>query len=66
MPGQINGSTNGAARGTAQNSDKLPKDLVDEMQRLFGKHSGYRTSTSPHHRNSPLVDVFKRTPKVSS
>ena len=47
MPGQINGSTNGAANGTngtAHTKDTLPKELVDEMQRLFGKHKGYRTS----------------------
>ncbi|KIX93102.1 uncharacterized protein Z520_11159 [Fonsecaea multimorphosa CBS 102226] len=28
----------------ADTNDKLPKDLVDEMQALFGKHPGYRTT----------------------
>ncbi|KAJ4334422.1 hypothetical protein N0V87_006856 [Didymella glomerata] len=63
MPGQINGSTNGAAQGTAQNSDKLPKDLVDEMQRLFGKHSGYRTT----HAKGLLVEgTFTPTEQAKS
>lgn len=44
MPGQIDGSTNGATDGAARHNDKLPKGLVDEMQTLFGKHPGYRTS----------------------
>ena len=37
-------STNGAANGTPQSDSSLPKDLVDTMQGLFGKHPGYRTS----------------------
>ncbi|KAF1926453.1 heme-dependent catalase [Didymella exigua CBS 183.55] len=44
MSGQINGSTNGAVNGATKNNDNLPKDLVDEMQRLFGKHLGFRTT----------------------
>lgn len=44
MPGQIDGSTNGATDGAAHHNDKLPKELVNEMQTLFGKHLGYRTS----------------------
>ncbi|KAH6972162.1 catalase [Ilyonectria sp. MPI-CAGE-AT-0026] len=34
----------GAANGGAQPDGSLPKELVDEMQRLFGKHPGYRTT----------------------
>ncbi|KAF2626468.1 catalase [Macroventuria anomochaeta] len=44
MPDQTNNSTNGAASGAAHTRDTLPKELVDEMQRLFGKHAGYRTT----------------------
>ncbi|KZM21050.1 Catalase [Ascochyta rabiei] len=44
MPGQMNYSPSGAANGGAHNNDKLPEELVDEMQRLFGKHAGYRTT----------------------
>jgi hypothetical protein len=33
-----NGSADGATKGG------LPKDLVNAMQAIFGKHPGYRTS----------------------
>ncbi|KAJ8111384.1 hypothetical protein OPT61_g6005 [Boeremia exigua] len=42
MPGQI--ITNGATNGAVNQKETLPKELVDEMQRLFGKHPGYRTT----------------------
>ncbi|KPM41425.1 hypothetical protein AK830_g5153 [Neonectria ditissima] len=37
-------SSSGAASGAPQYGDKLPKDLVDAMQGIFGKHPGYRTT----------------------
>jgi catalase len=39
-----NGAANGAANGAKHSNDPLPKELVDEMQALFGKHPGFRTS----------------------
>ncbi|KAJ4985906.1 catalase related subgroup [Stagonosporopsis vannaccii] len=45
MPGHINVPTSAATNGEgACSKDTLPKELVDEMQRLFGKHTGYRTT----------------------
>ena len=35
---------NAAANGTTQPNEQLPKELVDAMQAIFGKHPGYRTS----------------------
>lgn len=47
MPSLTEGPTNGAANGGAHSKETLPKELVDEMQKLFGKHAGYRTSMEP-------------------
>ncbi|KAI1413995.1 catalase-like domain-containing protein [Hypoxylon sp. FL1857] len=44
MAAQVNGSTNGVANGATCSHDTLPKELVDEMQAIFGKHPGYRTT----------------------
>lgn len=44
MSGPDTGFANGAAGEGAHMKGNLPKELVDEMQRLFGKHAGYRTS----------------------
>ena len=33
-----------AANGTSHPDGGLPKELVDAMQAIFGKHAGYRTS----------------------
>lgn len=33
-----------ASNGAARSDDSLPKELVDAMQALFGKHPGFRTS----------------------
>ncbi|KAF9694295.1 hypothetical protein EKO04_007818 [Ascochyta lentis] len=44
MPGQTNSSTNEVTNGGSHTNNTLPKELVDEMQRLFGKHAGYRTT----------------------
>lgn len=45
MTTQPNG-VSGTANGSAAFSDKLPMELIDKMQALFGgKHPGYRTST---------------------
>ena len=33
-----------AANGTPHTDGGLPKELVDAMQAIFGKHPGYRTS----------------------
>ena len=65
MPGQVNGSANGAANG-AHPKDTLPKELVDEMQRLFDKHTGYRTSMISPKLKSNIANLLKLTPKVSS
>ena len=44
MSAQTIDPPNGAADGAANSDGKLPKELVDEMQAIFGKHPGYRTS----------------------
>ena len=44
MSAQTNDPPKGAANGAANPDEKLPKELVDEMQAIFGKHPGYRTS----------------------
>ena len=44
MAPQTNGSANYASNGASYSDKNLPKELVDEMQALFGKHPGYRTS----------------------
>lgn len=37
---------------TPHDGEKLPKELVDEMQAIFGKHPGFRTSTNdPYDRD---------------
>jgi catalase len=54
MSDQIDDITTSGANGAACSSDTLPKELVDEMQRLFGKHTGYRTSTRPSLYQSEL------------
>ncbi|KAF9875154.1 hypothetical protein CkaCkLH20_07420 [Colletotrichum karsti] len=44
--------------GTAGSDNKLPQNLVDAMQALFGKHPGYRTT----HAKGLLVEgIFKPT-----
>jgi catalase len=45
MSTTVNASTNNAGNGAPGPNEKLPKELVNEMQAIFGKHPGYRTST---------------------
>lgn len=40
---RTNNPSNAAANGTPPD-ETLPKQLVDAMQAIFGKHPGYRTS----------------------
>ncbi|KAK4691391.1 catalase, partial [Lecanoromycetidae sp. Uapishka_2] len=44
MSAQRNDFPNGTANGAPHPDEKLPKELVDEMQGIFGKHPGYRTT----------------------
>lgn len=44
MSAQTISGPNGATNGAPHQNEKLPKELVDEMQAIFGKHPGYRTS----------------------
>lgn len=44
MSAQTSDHPNGAANGAPHSDEKLPKELVDEMQAIFGKHPGFRTS----------------------
>ncbi|KAH6612135.1 catalase-like domain-containing protein [Boeremia exigua] len=63
MPGHINTPTNGSANGAAGQSEAPPKELVDEMQRLFGKHTGYRTT----HAKGLLVEgIFTPTEQAKT
>lgn len=45
--------------GTSCIKDSLAKELVDEMQRLFGKHAGYRTSKGLSDRNLDMANHLK-------
>ena len=45
MAARNNNPPNAAANGTPPPNEQLPKELVDAMQAIFGKHPGYRTST---------------------
>ena len=40
-----------------------PQKLVNEMQKLFGKHAGYRTSMSFSEPNIYITNHFKLTPR---
>ena len=44
MAARTNNPPNAAANGTPHPDGGLPKELVDAMQAIFGKHPGYRTS----------------------
>ncbi|KAI1370429.1 catalase-like domain-containing protein [Hypoxylon crocopeplum] len=63
MAAQTNGSTSGSVIGATRSDDILPKELVDEMQALFGKHLGYRTT----HAKGLLVEglATSATPRPS-
>jgi len=41
-----------------------PQELVNEMQKLFGKHAGYRTSMSFSELKIHITNHFKLTPRV--
>ena len=41
---KLTNTTCDVANGATHVGNTLPKELVDEMQRLFGKHTGHRTS----------------------
>ncbi|KAF2128707.1 heme-dependent catalase [Dothidotthia symphoricarpi CBS 119687] len=44
MSSQIQVPSSGVSNGISGHGENLPKELVDEMQALFQKHSGYRTT----------------------
>jgi hypothetical protein len=44
MTAQTFTPANSAPYGALHSDDTLSKELVDEMQAIFGKHPGYRTS----------------------
>ena len=69
MSAQTKTSPTGDAYGASPIDQSLPKELVDQMQAIFGKHPGYRTS-----KYDPINDrdtkfgliLYQRTPKAFS
>ncbi|KAI0837577.1 catalase-like domain-containing protein [Hypoxylon sp. FL0890] len=63
MAAQMNGYSSGVSNGATRPDDTLPKELVDEMQAIFGKHPGYRTT----HAKGLLVEgTFTPTEQARS
>ena len=63
MSAQAHGSPNGTANGASYHNEKFPKNLLDEMQAIFGKHGlSYHNEKLPKDLVDEMQAIFGKHP----